>query len=319
MLRIPLSFLSPAGARGRLSILTFHRVLPQPDPLFPELPDAAGFEAQMRWVRDWFNVVPLQQGIEMLYAGTVPSRALAITFDDGYTDNEEIAAPILKRLGLGATFFVSTRFLDGSCMWNDQVVEAIRRCPGEEMNLEALGLRRYSIATVTERQRTIISLVLDVKHFEAERRRELVAAIEASAGSQAPKGLMMSPDQVRELRNMGMQVGAHTVSHPILTRLSAGAALEEIARSKAHLEDLLQERVDLFAYPNGMPRRDYAAEHVQMVRECGFKAAVTTAQGAASSASDRFQLPRFAPWDRDRLRYGARLLGNFNKPELLAA
>lgn len=319
MLRIPLSFLSPAGARGRLSVLTFHRVLPGPDPLFPELPDAASFEAQMRWVRSWFNVVPLQQGIDSLHAGTLPSRALAITFDDGYADNEEIAAPVLRRLGLCATFFVSTGFLDGSCMWNDQVTEAIRRCRTDEMNLESLGLKRYRVATVAERQRTIISLVLDVKHFEAERRRELVAAIEASTGSQAPKGLMMSPEQVRKLRQMGMQVGAHTVSHPILTRLSAQAALGEIADSKKHLEDLLRERVDLFAYPNGMPRRDYAAEHVQMVRECGFTAAVTTAQGAASAASDRFQLPRFAPWDRDRLRYGARLLANFNKPELLAA
>lgn len=319
MLRIPLSLLSPAGARGRLSILTFHRVLPKPDPLFPELPDAAAFEAQMRWVRDWFNVVPLRQGIEMLYAGTVPSRALAITFDDGYTDNEEIAAPILKRLGLTATFFVATGFLDGSCMWNDQVVEAIRRCKGDEMNLESLGLKRYSVATVTERQRTIIKLVLDVKHFEADRRRELVAAIEASTGSQPPKNLMMSPDQVRQLTKMGMQVGAHTVSHPILTRLGAGAALEEIASSKQHLQDILKEQVDLFAYPNGMPKRDYGAEHVKMVRECGFTAAVTTAQGAASNGSDRFQLPRFAPWDRDRLRYGARLLANFNRAELLAA
>ena len=110
------------------------------------------------------------------------------------------------------------------------------------------------------------SLVLDVKHFDPERRRELVAAIEASTGSLPPKDLMMSPDQVRQLRKMGMQVGAHTVSHPILTRLSAGAALEEIANSKQHLQDILKERVDLFAYPNGMPRRDYGAEHVKMVR-----------------------------------------------------
>ena len=82
--------MSPAGTRGRLSILIFHRVLPRPDPLSPDEPDAAGFEAQMRWVRDWFNVVSLQRGVEMLAQGTLPSRAMAITFDDGYADNEEI-------------------------------------------------------------------------------------------------------------------------------------------------------------------------------------------------------------------------------------
>jgi hypothetical protein len=58
MLRLPLSWLSPGGPRGRLSILIFHRVLPEPDALIPELPDAAEFEATMRWVRDWFNVLP---------------------------------------------------------------------------------------------------------------------------------------------------------------------------------------------------------------------------------------------------------------------
>ena len=105
--------MSPAGAKGRLSILIFHRVLAQPDPLFADVPDAVEFETKMRWVRDWFNVVPLARAADMLEAGTIPARALAITFDDGYADNEEVAAPILQRLGLTATFFVSTGFLNG--------------------------------------------------------------------------------------------------------------------------------------------------------------------------------------------------------------
>ena len=111
MLTLPLSILSPAGARGRLSILIFHRVLPEPDPLAPDEPDVARFEAQMRWVRQWFNVLPFGRAVDMLYEGTIPSRARAITFDDGYADNEALAAPILKRLGLSATFFVSEELL----------------------------------------------------------------------------------------------------------------------------------------------------------------------------------------------------------------
>ena len=130
MLRLPLALTSPAGTRGRLSILIFHRVLPRPDPLCPDSPDASQFEAQMRWVRSWFNVLPLRRAVGMLYEGTIPARALAVTFDDGYADNEEIAAPILKRLGLGATFFVSTGFLEGDTMWNDRVIEAVRGCTG---------------------------------------------------------------------------------------------------------------------------------------------------------------------------------------------
>ena len=135
MLRLPLSLLSPPGHRGRLSILIFHRVLAEPDGLFPETPTAVGFEACMRWVNGWFNVLPLTEAVARLYAGMIPSRALAITFDDGYADNEALAAPILKRLGMTATFFVSTGFLEGGCMWNDRVIEAVRASECAQIDL----------------------------------------------------------------------------------------------------------------------------------------------------------------------------------------
>jgi hypothetical protein len=76
------------------------------------------------------------------------------------------------------------------------------------------------------------------------------------------------------------------------------------------LEQLLGERVGLFAYPNGKPGTDYSPESVQIVRELGFDAAVSTTWGAARSGTDPFQIPRFTPWDRSKLRFGARFAGN---------
>lgn len=319
MLRLPFSLMSPAGRRGRLSVLTFHRVLSRHDPLLPDLPDAEEFETQMRWVRDWFNVIPLGAGIEKLYAGTIPSRALAVSFDDGYADNEELAAPILRRLGMTATFFVSTAFLDGGSMWNDAVIEAVRACRWPELDLSSLGLASYPLHTMGDRSHSLMSLLLDIKHFDAAKRMTVTDSIITLAGSELKKGLMMSPDQVRRLRTLGMDVGAHTVTHPILTRVSPTEAREEIGRSKAHLEQILGQPVPLFAYPNGLPRRDYSAEHVDIVRQCGFSAAVSTAQGAASMGSDRFQLPRFAPWARTRLKYAARLAVNLRNTAVAVA
>lgn len=319
ILRLPLSIISPPGQRGRLSILIFHRVLETPDPLFPDLPDVAEFEARMRWVRDWFNVLPLSEGIDRLFSGTIPPRALAISFDDGYADNEELAAPILKRLGLSATFFVATGFLGGGCMWNDRVIESIRTCEDDELDLSALGLAHHSLTSAAARRRAIIAVLTGIKHFEPSRRQGLTDAIaELASAKQLPR-LMMRPQQVRSLRELGMDVGAHTISHPILTRLSAADALAEIAGSKEELERVLGEPVRLFAYPNGVPGQDYAAVHAKIVRDCGFNAAVSTAWGAASALSDRFQLPRFTPWDRTRWRYGARLLTNFRRTEKVAA
>jgi peptidoglycan/xylan/chitin deacetylase (PgdA/CDA1 family) len=318
MIRLPLSILSPAGSRGRLSILIFHRVLAQTDPLFPDVPTAFEFEQRMRWVSDWFNVLPLAQAVDMLFAGTIPSRALAITFDDGYADNEEIAAPILKRLGLSATFFVSTGFLDGGCMWNDRVIEAIRGCEDSHIDLRELGLQDFALDSRAARRHAIESILTDIKHHEQTKRQAIADAIIAAAGHPPLPRLMMRPDQVRAMRAHGMDIGAHTVTHPILTRLDGAAAHHEMRDGKRTLESLLGEPVVLFAYPNGVPLRDYSCSHVAMARDCGFKAAVSTAWGAGSMRSDRFQLPRFTPWDRTRMRYGLRLLANMRQREQAA-
>lgn len=310
MFRLPLSLVSPAGQRGRLSIMVFHRVLAGPDPLFPDLPDAAGFEARMRWVRSWFNVVPLAAGIDLLYRGRVPARALAITFDDGYADNEEIAAPVLARLGLTATFFVSTGFLGSGCMWNDRIIEAIRACEYAEIDLSAIGLGRAPLAGIEAKRRAIASSLLAVKHLAPEHRQAATDRVVSLAGAVPSPALMMKPEQVRRLCKSGMAIGAHTVTHPILTRLGSDAARAEMEQGKAELEDIVGEPVGLFAYPNGVPGQDYGAEHARMARECGFSAALSTAWGAATMRSDRFQLPRFTPWDGTKLRYGARLVAN---------
>ena len=310
MLHLPLSLMSPPGARGRLSILIFHRVLPERDPLIPELPTASEFAANMQWVREWFNVLPLGDAITRLYAGRIPTRALAITFDDGYADNEQIAAPILRGLGLTATFFISTGFLDDGCMWNDRVIEAIRRARTPEIDLQALGLAAYPLGSDAQRRSAVLAILGGIKHLEPGKRQSATEAIVAAAGDEASPAMMMDRQQLRSLRKLGMDIGAHTVTHPILSRLNSDAAREEMSASKRELERVIDERVELFAYPNGVPRQDYSAEHAAMARDCGFSAAVSTAWGAASTHSDRYQLPRFSPWDRTRLRYGARMLAN---------
>src|SRR5438876_5084025 len=110
-LRAVFGLLSPVGSRGRLTILMFHRVHGQRDDLFPNAMHAAIFHERMLWIRSWFNVLPLDEAVTALRKGTLPARALAITFDDGYADNCTMALPILRQLGLHATFFICTAFL----------------------------------------------------------------------------------------------------------------------------------------------------------------------------------------------------------------
>jgi len=305
--------LSPAGTRARLSVLIFHRVLPVPDPLFPGEIDAARFDTVCTWMRRWFNVLPLDAAVRHLGAGTLPERAMAITFDDGYADNHDVALPILRKHELPATFFIATGFLDGGRMWNDTVIESIRRTPLERIDLRGvrgMDLGVHELGSVTARRVAIERVIGGVKYMEPERRQEVVDTIARRAETTLPDDLMMTSEQVRRMRAAGMQIGAHTVSHPILARLDRQAAGAEIETSKRTLEGLLGERVGLFAYPNGKPAQDYDEQAVGLARELGFDAACSTEWGAAGRNSDVFQLPRFTPWDRARTRFAARLGAN---------
>lgn len=306
--------LSPAGRRARLTVLIFHRVLPRPDPLLPGVPDAEQFEAQMRWISEWFSVLPLAEAIGRLEANALPARALAITFDDGYADNHQVACGILRRLGLSATFFIATGFLGGGRMFNDTVIESVRRITAPSLDLRRLGLGVFDMSSVEAKIRSVEKLLGAVKYLPEPVRGRTVADIEAVSPEPLPRDLMMSADQVRDLHRQGMSIGAHTANHPILRGLSPDTARAEIAGGKAALESIIGDRVEMFAYPNGKPGVDYEAEHVAMVKSLGFSGAVSTAWGAAGAGDDRYQVPRFTPWDRARSRYALRIARNFFVP-----
>lgn len=306
------NLLSPAGEKARLSVLIFHRVLPEPDPLFPGEPDAKRFETQMRWLSAWFNVLPLAEAIERLRAGTLPARAAAITFDDGYADNCTVALPILRRMGLPATFFIATGYLNGGRMWNDTVIEVMRRAEGAEVDFTALALGRYRTATLDERRHSLGQLLGKLKYLEPDHRETLANDLAVSANLDLPRDLMLTSNQVRALAAAGMGIGGHTVSHPILSRLAEQHARTEMLQGKQQLEAITGSKVTVFAYPNGKPGTDYTMQHARLAREIGFSAAVSTGWGAATKTCDAFQIPRFTPWDRTHWRYALRLARNMH-------
>ena len=302
--------LSPAGAHSRLSILIYHRVPAAPDEMMPGEVDASVFSEQMALLASAFNVLPLDEAVQRLARGGLPARAACITFDDGYADNHDVALPILKRIGIPATFFVATGFLDGGRMWNDTIIETIRRIEAPVLELTGLGLDAYPLHSIEERRASAQRLLTKIKHRPPIERRELVDRIAAYSPQALPDTIMMTRRQVRALHNAGMGVGGHTVTHPILARVSHEVAEQEMAEGKEVLESAIGAPVRLFAYPNGKPIEDFGPVHVALARKLGFRAAVTTSWGAARSTSDTYQLPRFTPWDHHPLKFNARLLLN---------
>jgi len=194
-------------------------------------------------------------------------------------------------------------------MFNDAVIEAVRQAP-EHLDLSDLGLGVIDLPDVRSRRTAIERLIDEIKYRPAAERREQALEILGRAGGPHPSP-MLTTAQVRQLRDAGVEIGAHTATHPILTTIGSAEAREEMAQSKEVLEEILRERVGVFAYPNGRPGRDYDACHVTLARDLGFTAAVSTAWGAAHRGCDLFQVPRVAPWDTTARRYAARLLRSY--------
>ncbi len=298
--------MSVAGARKNFPILIYHRVLPKRDPLQPWEPDAATFQWQMELLAKNFTVLTITDAISKLRDGTLPPRTACVTFDDGYADNATVALPVLREVGIPATFYIATGFLNGGRMWNDSIIEFFRTFTGEKLDLSAEGLGVYDVSTDSVKNAALQKILPRLKYLPPAERQEKVDFIVKQ--DTLPNNLMMTTDMVQKMHVSGMEIGAHTVTHPILACVSASVAKQEIMDSKSCLENIIGEKVRSFAYPNGRLGQDYLARHAITVQELGFDSAVSTTWGSVNSQSDFWQLPRFTPWDQRPSRFLLRLL-----------
>lgn len=298
----------------RLSILLYHQVLDTPDALKPDNPDCVEFDRQVGLLARYTNVLPLAEALQRMDAGMLPPRATAITFDDGYADNRRNALPILQRHGVTATFFIAAGYLNGGRMFNDTLLETIRRLPAGRLDLRDLGLGQHSISDANSRREAFRSIIREIKWQPCQEHQAVVQAMAKRIGADLPDDLMMTDAQVRELHRAGMGIGGHTLTHPILAQEDEATAAHEIREGRERLQLITGGPVDLFAYPNGKPGQDYGPRDVELVRKAGFSAAVSTSMGAGGRGQDRFQLPRFMPWSRHPAKFLAQLLRNTRHP-----
>src|SRR5574340_89149 len=175
-------------------------------------------------------------------------------------------------------------------MWNDTVIDVIRKAEGPDLDLAQFKLGHYSVGTLEDRRRSLEQLLGKLKYLEPAKRENLANGLTAVTGVQPPCDLMLTTGQVRALAEAGMTIGAHTVSHPILSRVAEHEAHAEMMESKTRLEAITGGKVTLFAYPNGKPGVDYTATHARLARETGFQAACSTGWGAATKGG-AFELP----------------------------
>lgn len=276
----------------KFGILIYHRVLDEPDSLRPFEVDRYTFAKQLEILTRFCSLLPLSEALERSRDGTLPPRSICITFDDGYADNSEIALPLLLKYGAVATFFVATAYIDGNCMFNDLVIEAVRGCRKTEMVVpwrdEPVLLGRAAAS----RTDAINRILNEIKYLNIDVRQEQAQYLANKYGADLAGCRMMVRAQIRGLAEAGMDIGGHTVSHPILRNVTGERSRAEIEEGKATLEEIVQRDICAFAYPNGRRGTDYSDRDVAIVEQCGFEYALTTEWDLVSETSPSFELPR---------------------------
>jgi len=301
------SLLAGFSRGNKLIVLTYHRVLAGVDVMYPNEVTVDKFSWQMALLDKYFNVLSLSDALEHLKKGTLPPRAVCLSFDDGYASCYTDVLPILKLFNFSACFFIVSSALNQKGMWNDLIVESVRSIPGDELDLSPLGLGIYSLVN---REKVAQEIVESVKYLPMAERKIVCNQIVDLAGINMPE-LMLSLSQLCTMQSEGMEIGGHTVNHPILKNLTFVEAEYEVSQNKHDLEKILGKPIRFFAYPNGRLNVDYVSEQVDIVRACGYEAALTTDWGSIDNQSDLWQLPRYTPWDNSPLRFMFRMMWGY--------
>ncbi|MBN1378920.1 MAG: polysaccharide deacetylase family protein [Gammaproteobacteria bacterium] len=297
--------------KNRLVVLTYHRVKQEDDPLQPDDMNVGQFERHIKALSAFYRVLKPEEAVTRLRKNTLPAGAVCITFDDGYANNYDIALPVLLKYRAPAIFFIAGSFINGGCMWNDIVIESIRRTKNTVLDLSVIGFDSFAIKTIEEKASAIEAILNQLKYRPMQQRLKNVKQLANIAGVTTPTDLMMSDEQIRNLHEHGMEIGGHTMNHPILTQISTEQARDEISTNKKQLESLVGEQITSFAYPNGKPDQDYKQEHIELLKECGYQSAFTTAWGSAKQNGDPYQIPRISSWDGSGLKLALRVLKTF--------
>ena len=257
--------------------------------------------------RGGVTFVSLAQILDAVAHGErLPSRAVILTVDDGYRDILTTGAPVMLDAGVPFTLFVTTGFVDqAQWMWWDRVHTMITRARPRDIVLESHGFHisaRWTAETAAlEARRVILSMEFLPGHVRVGLIAHLASHLEVDlAIPPEPAYAACTWDEVRQLAAAGVEIAPHTVTHPVLSRVSDEDARFEIATSWRRLQHEVPNATPIFCYPNGTSAA-WGPREARMVEEAGMTAAVSAESGylnRAYASRGAFAVPRF-PCDGD--------------------
>jgi peptidoglycan/xylan/chitin deacetylase (PgdA/CDA1 family) len=296
--------------RNRVVVLTYHRVLPE-EALertwsHPGIVvSTRAFREHVRLLGRQFRVLALPEFLDHLErGGDFPAFSALITFDDGWIDTYEEAAPLLGEAGLPAVVFLPVDYIGtGRVFWQEALSaellaawEAVRRDAGQRAALvpllEALGLAGVLDLERDRARPGILDAVRALKSVPLPAVLDLLDRLAARRGGDAgapPIDRFMDWEQAAELMRQRISFGSHGATHRLLDTLAAEDVVDEVTRSRAVLLGRLgPAAVTSFCYPNG----NWSPLVADTVRAHGFRAAFSTARGVVQAGDNRYALRR---------------------------
>jgi peptidoglycan/xylan/chitin deacetylase (PgdA/CDA1 family) len=291
-------------------ILNYHRILMPEEREYRLLPAMyvfpETFEKHLQYLARHYQVVTMQQLMDERSSQNSHARPLCvITFDDGWSDNYHYALPLLRKYGMPATLFISTDFIDSDRVpWFYDLLRSLhlvsRGMEEGTIHIDALHARRLpeSVATWAglpdgERLEAVECVIESMKLLPVSRLAEVLDTLskltqDSSGQHRSEQPAMLSWDNVREMHNNGFEIGSHSVTHWILTRISADQLEHELVQSKRTIESELKEPIQGFSYPNG----DYSDHVIDLLQNAGYTYACTIKPGHVERHSAPFELHR---------------------------
>ena len=257
---------------------------------------AVNFAEQLEYLTKRYKIVPLSQIAESIICREQsPPGLAAITIDDGYRDAYEIAYPLLRRANAPATLFVPSDFIDRRVwIWTDKTRFLTGQAVSQQFTMDLGGRRlRVELNGAASRQDASERINSTLKQLPEEIKEEAIERFASAVGVVLPE---KPPDEfspitwaeAREMQASGIEIGSHTLTHPILTGIGDERLRRELQESRSRLEEVLGRRIEQFCYPNG----DHDERAQREVARAGYRIAVTCVSGLNKKGDDPLRLRR---------------------------
>ena len=280
----------------KVNVLYYHRVYGLKDDINLLCVTPTKFEQQMRYLKRNYDILRFEENWDSSDSG-----GMVVTFDDGYLDNFQYALPILEELEIPATIFVSVGTLEnnGELWWDEleKLILCVENCSGTiSIEDEKYGCR-WDVSTYELRLNCYYAIYYLMKNFADVKVREgwFEQLREQQNVDRYAREHFRTLDRKSCMELAGSRyitIGAHTVSHPSLAKMSTKDQQIEVLSSKDYLEKLLKKEIDMFSYPFGMRETDYNKETVEICKQSGIRKAASTVPGIWTAKCSNYEIPR---------------------------